>query len=153
LAFHARYPTELLVIEIKGLLGVDEVNEVEHATKEMIIGQEQLRNILMFLREAHPLPKAALWQAVRWNAVQYYYGIVLTPNVQPNSSYDHTQFPAIAFDSVTRYYYEQDFRSPARIWKTSRDKRWLKKYSNPETTYMPLQVGELTYEIPISHLD
>ena len=153
LAFHTKYPTELLVTEIKAVLGVDEVNEVEHATNEMIIGQGQLRKILTFLQRVDVPTKTALWRGAPWNTIKSYYGLVLTPNAQPNSAYDHRELPAVTFDTVKCYYFERDFRSPAKIWKASSAKRWLKKYANPNSTFMPVQVGDIVYEIPVSYVE
>jgi hypothetical protein len=149
LAFHPKHPSELLVTEIKGVLGVDEVNEVHQSTKEMIAGQGQLSRILAFLPQADLPTKAALWRSAPWNTIRSYYGLVLTANAQPNSTYDHRNLPAVTLETVARYFHERDYRSPARIWATSVEKRWLKKYASHGTTYMPLQVGEITYEIPV----
>jgi hypothetical protein len=153
LAFHTKHPTELLVTEVKGVLGVDEVNEVEHVTREMILGQGQLRKIIAFLQTADLPTKTALWRGIPWNTICSYYGLVLTPNAQPNAAYDHRKLPAVTFETVTNYFYEQDFRSPAKIHKTSSDKRWLRKYTNPKSAYMPLQVCGVTYEIPASFVE
>jgi hypothetical protein len=152
LAFHSKHPTELLVTEIKGVLGVDEVNEVEHVTREMILGQGQLRNIISFLQKSDVLTKTGLWRGAPWNSIRSYYGLVLTPNAQPNAAYDHRELPAVTFETVKNYFYGRDFRSPAKIWKTSTQKRWLKRYAHPKSTYMPLQVGDVTYEIPLSYV-
>jgi hypothetical protein len=151
-AYHTRHPTELLVTEIKGVLGVDEVNEVEHATSEMIGGQGQLGNAIGFLRGAHLTTKTAMWRGAPWGAIQSFHGIVLTPNAQPNAAYDHRELPAVTFETVMHYFHASDFKSPAKIWRTSAGKRWLRKYTNPETAYVPLRVGDITYHLPVSYV-
>ena len=49
LAYNQKFPDELLIVEGKAVLGVNEVNEVDAATKEMQGGQQQLTNVKSIL--------------------------------------------------------------------------------------------------------
>ncbi|QDT91111.1 hypothetical protein [Gimesia algae] len=49
LVYNKQFPDEILIIEGKALLGVDEINEVDAATKEMQKGQNQLSKVKRIL--------------------------------------------------------------------------------------------------------
>lgn len=149
LAFHPHVPEEVLVIEVKGVLGVDEVNEVDHATQEMIAGQGQLRDAIAYLKAQPPDRLRALWRQPRWELVRSFYGVVLTPNAQPSSVYSHAELPAVTHETVGRYLFDSDFKSPRRFWQAVVDKRWLRKATVARREYHPLRIGTLTYELPV----
>lgn len=151
LAFRTDRPAEVLVVEAKAVLEVDEINEVDQATKAMVAGQNQLRNAITFLREADLAVKQRIWRGVPWTTIESYFGVVLTPSAQPNSGYDHRELPAVTLETVKCYFESRDFRSPMRIWRTSCEKRWLDKYAEVVVEYVPIKIGEVTYEIPICH--
>jgi len=149
LAFHPRTPEVVLVIEVKGVLGVDEVNEVDHATQEMIAGQGQLRDAIAYLKVQPPERLRALWRQPQWELVRSFHGVVLTPNAQPSAAYSHVEFPALTWKTVERYLFDSDFKTPCKFWRAAVDKRWLRKAAAARRDYHTLRVGTLTYELPI----
>lgn len=150
IAFHTRYPDEVLLIEVKGVLDVDEVNEMHQATQEMVGGQDQLRRVIGLLDGMTSDEKRRLWSQPRWEGVTNYYGVVLTPNSQPNPSYDHREFPAVTLETVFRRLRPRHFRSPHSFWKASVSKPWLAAYQGRQIEYVPLEVGGTAYELPMS---
>jgi hypothetical protein len=148
LAYRNNKPKEMLLAEIKCVLGVDEINEVNSATSEMISGQEQLARSIDFLKKCATSQKKKIWNGSFWDTIEIYYGMVISPNSQPNSRYDQREYPALTFETLMRYYYPSDFVSPRRLWKTSVNKRWLKDANSAELFFSPIKVGEYTYEIP-----
>ena len=130
LAFHDKHPSEILVIEVKGVLEVDEVNEVNSATDELISGQGQLRNALRVLMEMPVAERVRLWSKPTWHHITDFFGVVLTPTAQPNARYDHREFPALSFGTVRTHFRPKYFRSPRRFWEIAVRKPWLRPFDN-----------------------
>ncbi len=148
LAFHDKNPTELLVIEVKGVLEVDEVNEVDHATEELMSGQGQLRKVIGVLRALPPADRVRLWSKPTWPHVTDLYGVVLAPTAQPNARYDHREYPAITLDTLRTHFRPQHLRSPRRLWAAAVAKPWLRRFGGATFEFDQIRVGEVTYEIP-----
>jgi hypothetical protein len=149
LAYRAKQKSELLIFELKAVLGVDEINEVENVTREAMKGQAQLRKVVGYLKSAGFSAKTALWKGAEWQKINSYFGIVMTPDAPVSTNYDHTEFPAVTFEAASRYFTKSDYRSPRKIWLASRDKRWLDRYRNCELAYRTIEVGDIRYEIPV----
>ncbi len=148
LAFRSAVPEEVLVVEVKGVLGVDEVNEVDHATAEMVFGQGQLQKVIDFLKPLTVGGRQSLWRQPPWAQVTSFYGVVLTPNAHPHTGYSHTVFPAVTDRTVRGHFYPSDFKSPRKFWQTAVDKRWLRPAAAASRAYRTVRVGSLTYELP-----
>ncbi len=81
LMYNCKLPEELLVIEGKAVLGVDEINEVDAATKEMQRAQQQLRKAIDILKFLPNDEKAKLFRFVNWSMVKDIYGVVVAADV------------------------------------------------------------------------
>ena len=151
LAYHDKHPERLLLVEGKALLGVDEVTEIAKATKEMVKGQGQLARTVGVLEGMTVEARRALWSKPLWQYVRSFAGIVLTPNVQPDATYSHSLYPALALETVRRYFQRSDFKSPGAFWEAAVAKRWLGKYRGRQTGFHPVTVGSVTYELPVAY--
>jgi hypothetical protein len=149
LAYHDRYPEELLVVEAKAFLGVDEVAEVAQATNEMAHGQEQLERAVGTLKGMPVEGRRRLWTKPNWQYTERFFGIVLTPNSQPNATYSHSVYPAVTLETVRRYFARSDYKPPQNFWKAAVEKRWLAGYRECARGFRPVKVGSLTYELPV----
>lgn len=152
LAFHSKYPTELLAIEVKGVLDVDEVNEVEHVTRELLGGQVQLRRAAATLAAMTPVEKQRLWSKIPWNSVESVFCVLLTPSAQPNAGFDQREYPAVTLETVQNYYYPGDFRSPRKFWQAAVGKRWLRQFRQTKLEYDEIAIADVTYEVPANVL-
>ena len=153
LAFHTKHPSQMLIVEMKSVLEVDDVNEMHQSTLEMISGQNQLRRVFKLLGEMNIEEKQRLWNQPNWSSTTDFYGLILTPSSPPNPSYDHREIPAVTLETVMRHFNPRQFRSPRSIWNTSVKKPWLPDSSKLYLIYQPLEVGGITYEIPVSPIE
>lgn len=151
--YHSRRPEELLIVEAKGVLGPDEVNEVDANTRTQQEGQSQLRRVIDALQDYSPEEKDRLWKRPDWARVSKIYGVVLTPGSAPNATYDHREFPAVAMAAVRDRFRSRDFKSPSQFWKACVEKEWLSEFQAAETHFQTIQVGSVKYEIPGSKRD
>lgn len=69
LAYNTRFPEEVLVVEGKAVLGVDEITEVASATKEMQKGQGQLARSIAMLESLSVEERQKVFKFVRWPSV------------------------------------------------------------------------------------
>ena len=150
LAYHDKHPETLLVVEGKAFLGVDEVAEVAQATKEMVKGQGQLARAVGVLEGLPAEARRALWSKPLWQHVRSFAGVVLTPNVQPDATYSHSLYPAVALETVRRHFQRSDYKTPGAFWEAAVAKRWLGKYRGRRTGFHPVTVGSVTYELPVA---
>lgn len=148
LAYNPKFPDEVLIVEAKAVLGVDEINEVDSATTEMISGQNQLAKRIAML-EAMPLEqKQGLFKFVNWNVSPKIFGVVIAADAEPNNRYDQAIFPGISLQTIKDRLRDNHFGSPLKFWKACRDRHWLTHLSEYEETYRPIKIGDVTYEIP-----
>lgn len=148
LAYNLKFPDELLVVEGKALLGVDEINEVDAATKEMQSGQDQLSRVIRILSKMSDEEKSALFKFVKWNLVKHVFGVVVAGDAEPNDKYDHTVFPGISLQTIEDRLRGNHLASPKKFWRACRDRRWMDGLRGYSESYRPIKVGDVTYELP-----
>jgi hypothetical protein len=129
-------------------LGVDEINEVETTTNEMIKGQEQLRKVEAILQSMPAGDKAVLFKFVNWNTPKTYYKIVIALDSEPNEKYNQAEIPGLSLVTFEVRMNENNYKTPQRIWTRCRDRSWMRDFLKYKEGFQPIKVGELTYEIP-----
>jgi hypothetical protein len=149
LAYNWKVADEVLLVEFKAVLGVDEIGEVKSVTKELQDAQEQLRNVEAILRSMPDSEKAVLYKFVKWDRVKHYFKLVVTYDSEPNEHYDHSEIPAIAFLTMLARLREKDYRSPRKLVEVCRNRKWASKLLDYKERYWPFKVGDVTYELPV----
>ncbi len=147
LAYNPRFPNELLLVEGKAVLAVDEINEVDAATEELKRGQAQLslaRDILNRLPEEQ---KRAMFRFVRWHEITEIYEVVVTPNTEPHQGFNGDMIPAISLATIDCKMRENHLASPRKFWERARTKPWLEPLQRYVQKTRPLRVGDVTYEL------
>jgi hypothetical protein len=145
LAYSTRYPSDILIVEGKALLGVDEINEVASATKEMQKGQRQLGKAISILSQMNTSAKERLFKFVNWNVEHVVKGVVVALDAEPNELYDHSEFPGISFESIKSRLRDNHFSSPVKFWNACRERRWLNSVRKYDKIWLPYKVGNVTY--------
>jgi hypothetical protein len=148
LVYNPKFGDELLLIEAKAILAVDEINEVHQATLEMQHGQEQLAKIERILESMPFEEKSRLFKFVDWNKVKTIYGIVVAAEAEPNDNLDRNVYPAISLQTIRARLRKNHFASPKKFWTACRDRHWMQSYEKAIETYRPVRVGDVTYELP-----
>ncbi|MBC7820233.1 MAG: hypothetical protein IAG10_25395 [Planctomycetaceae bacterium] len=149
IAWRKGVASEVLVVEAKALLDVDEINEVNAATLELLHAQEQLERVNTVLRATSVEMKRQLFRSFKWNNVHDYVPLVLTPETDPHSMYDHSKIPAISMESFSRNIGPSDMRSPRHIWNACRKRSWLNDARSKRLDHYTIKIGEISYSIPI----
>lgn len=149
LGYSNAYPSELLIVEGKAVLDVDDVLEIKSATDEMIRGQSQLRRAVEALRGLPTGQKRQLFPFVDWSRVKDFFPLVVTIGSEPGSSYDFSEIPGIAIETLEFRLRQASFRSPARLWRACRDRPWLVPFGDRQIRYHAKAIGEITYELPM----
>ncbi len=148
LAYSTRFPEEVLVVEGKALLGVDEINEVASATKEMQKGQGQLRDAISMLSQMDKSIRKGLFKFVNWDAVTTIKGVVVALDAEPNELFDHSEFPGISLQSIKSRLRDNHLSSPVKFWTACHERRWLSSLRKYHRIHLPVKVGDVTYELP-----
>ncbi|MBM4001201.1 MAG: hypothetical protein FJ297_16980 [Planctomycetes bacterium] len=148
-AYNRKLPDELLIVEGKAGLGVDEINEVDAATTEMQGGQEQLANVRGILARMSDGEKAAIFKFVNWSLVKRVYGVVVSADAEPNDRYDHSEYPGISLQTIRARLRDNHFGSPQKFWRACKERNWMNKLRAYTERYSPISVGEVTYELPV----
>jgi hypothetical protein len=150
LAYQPKAPTEVLIVEAKTILAVDETNEIADATKKLIDAQQQIRQAMAILKSLNITRKKELFKFVNWDKVSEYYPLVVTPDSNPNTLYDDNIVPHISYASLLTFGTRRAFVRPSRIWVWSREKKWVREETptKQECKYKDIKVGEVTYSLP-----
>lgn len=148
LAYNRKFPDELLLVEAKAMLAVDEINEVDAATKELQHGQAQLKKVERILNSMTADEKHTLFKFVDWPRVSSIYGVVVAAEAEPNDKFDHSQYPGISLQTINARLRDNHFASPRKLWEACRDRRWIAKIGRLKETYRSIRIGEVRYEIP-----
>lgn len=149
LAYNPKFPDELLIVEGKAVLGVDEINEVDAATTEMQGGQVQLANIKSILAKMGDAEKAAIFKFVKWSLVMTIYGVVVSADAEPNDKYDHSEHPGISLQTIIARLRDNHFASPQKFWRACKERKWMDKLRAYTKRWSPITVGNVTYELPV----
>jgi hypothetical protein len=149
LAYNLKFPDELLLVEGKASLGVDEINEVDAATLDMQKGQKQLGNVEMILEGMSEEEKRHLFKFVNWPFVKQVFGLVVSADAEPNGKFDHSHYPGISLQTMKARLRDNHFASPRKIWAACKERKWLAWLVHYDESYVPVVVGDVTYELPV----
>ncbi|WP_425400401.1 hypothetical protein [Aeoliella sp.] len=148
LAYNRKFPDELLIVEGKAVLGVDEINEVDAATTEMQGGQGQLADIKSILARMSDGEKGALFKFVNWSLVRTIYSVVVSADAEPNNKYDHSEHPGISLQTIIVRLRDNHFASPQKFWRACKERKWMDKLRAYTEKFSSITVGDVTYELP-----
>ena len=148
LGWNAGCLEEVLLIEYKATLDVDEINEVDAATGEMLKGQTQIERCMRILGKLSIAEKKELYPFVPWDKVKKIYGIVVSSGCEPNEKYDHSNIPGISVAAFYSRVPRRDFVRPSRLWESCKERRWLSHLNDLEHSEEEVKVGPLTYYLP-----
>jgi hypothetical protein len=148
LAFNRKHADDVLIVEGKALLGVDEINEVDAATKEMQRAQSQLAKVIQILLGMSQAEKKQLFKFVSWEFPKALHGLVVSQDAEPNEKYDHSQFPGISLATIKSRMHQNHFSNPLAFWTRCKDRPWLKSLTEGIHTHKAIKVGDVTYLIP-----
>ncbi len=148
LGFNTKFPEEVLVLEGKAVLGVDEIGEVASATKEMQKGQRQLARSIELLQKLSLEERQATFKYVQWKNVKTIKGVVVALDAEPNDLYDHSNYPGISLQAIKTRLRDNHFASPVKFWAACRDRKWLDPLDKYKEKHVPVKVGNVTYRLP-----
>jgi hypothetical protein len=149
LAYNRRVPDEVLLIEGKAVLAVDDVAEVQAATEQFNKAQRQLERVAEIMVSMPEDQKRAIYPFVDWAQVRTYRSIVVTPDSNPLADFDHSTIPALTLELIRTKFRSRDFRSPTAIWEACQSKDWLKPFAlDGEDLFSSITIGSVRYEFP-----
>jgi hypothetical protein len=149
LAYNRKFPEQVLIVEGKALLGVDEINEVHAGTKEMQAGQSQLMDAMRILSRLSDEDKARLFKFVNWPVVKQVHAVVVAAESEPNDKFDHSLIPGISLQTISARLRDKDFSSPQRFWQVCRERRWVANINKYHESHKSFAVGDVTYDLPV----
>jgi len=142
-------PHHVLLVEGKAVLGVDEINEVDAATRQMIEGQKQIERTVAILKSMPNEKKKSIFKFVNWEAVTSYNGVVVTIDSEPHDGLDQSKIPAISLETIYSRLKDKHFKSTVIFYEKCRDRPWLENLGEFEEDYEPFLIGDVTYELPV----
>ena len=149
LAYNRQYPDQILLIEGKTVLAVDDLTEVLAASKELCRAQEQIRSTAMLLKSMPIKQKQALYPFVQWDGVTSYYLMVATPETQPDSQqYDYEEVPLITLETMKSQMNIKQLQSPRSFYEASRRREWLDDLIPATEFHETIEIGGIKYELP-----
>ena len=151
LGWNTRCSEEVLLIEFKATLDVDEINEVDGGTREMLKGQIQLERCMRIIGKLSIDQKKSLYPFVPWEKVGKLYGIVVSSGCEPNEKYNHSKIPGISVAAFCSRIPVRDFVRPSRLVESCRERRWLSHLNDLEPSEEEVKVGPLTYYLPAAY--
>lgn len=143
-----RFPSEILVVEAKALLQVDDLNEIRSATKEMQNAQQQIQKIVRLLSRMPDKDRSRLFPNVEWDKARHWYGIVVTPETEPGMEFDHSTIPAAAFTTLRQRLNRKDWISPSRIWNAMVNREWQSPVREATFSHEQIELAGITFEVP-----
>ena len=149
LAYNCKYPDQILLIEGKAVLAVDDLTEVIAASKELCRAQEQIRSTAELLKSMPIEQKQALYPFVQWDRVTSYYLMVATPETQPDSQqYDYEEVPLVTLETMKNQLNTKQLQSPRSFHEASKRREWLDDLIPATEFYETIEIGGVKYEIP-----
>ena len=149
LAYNRKYPDQILLIEGKAVLAVDDLTEVIAASKELCRAQEQIRSTAELLKSMPIKQKQALYPFVQWDRVTSYYLMVATPETQPDSQqYDYEEVPLITLETMKSQMNIKQLQNPRLFYEASKRREWLDDLIPATEFYETIEIGGIKYEIP-----
>jgi hypothetical protein len=153
LAWNATTPGELLMLECKGALPPDEVNEVKELTGYANAAQEQLCRCERILRAMSTDEKSRQFPGIAWSNVKSVHPVVVFFEGSPDHSYDHTKVPAIDLRAIMSGMRSRDFKSPSRFHAASVAAPWMANIKVGRTEHRDIVIGPITYRVPFAEID
>jgi hypothetical protein len=149
LAYNKKHPTEVLLVEGKAILALDDIGEILGASSELQRAQEQIRRATRIMRTMSLEQKAREHPFVAWEKVESFYGIVLTPDSYPPHQVDQSEIPFVTIRAMRQRLRDRDLQSPSTIWSACREKIWIANIILPIESFETINIGDVTYEIPM----
>ena len=148
LIYNPKVPSEVLVVELKCILPVDDINEVCSATNEMVKAQDQIRKIWRILSSSPNNNKKKVYPFVNWGKVTSYYGLVVTPESYPSRNYVHDEVPATTIQIIKFHLKTKDLKKPSTICRAFKQKSWNENPTSEIVSYDVITIGDVIYRIP-----
>lgn len=148
LAWNSRFPKQVLVVEAKGVLPPDEVNEIAGATKSALHAQSQLARVFRILKNMDEHARIQKFPFVPWQEVPTCFGLVVLYDGAPSNIYSHTTLPCVSVPVLKGLLRSSDFQSPLRIVEACKQKRWLEG-TEVLDEWEKRTIGGITYELPM----
>jgi hypothetical protein len=149
LAYNSKFPDDVLVIEGKAILGVDEINEIDSATTEMQRAQDQLEKVIRILNGMSTDEKRQLYKFVRWESVKTLYGMVVAQDAEPNEKYDQSRIPGISLLTIKARMRDNHLSNPKSLWTRCKNRPWLSDLIDGINSHKAIKVGDVTYFVPV----
>jgi hypothetical protein len=150
LAYNRRVPSEILIVEAKAVLAVDDVSEVQAATEQFKKAKGQLERANKILSLMRLEQKRSLFPFVDWTQVMIFRTLVITPDSSPLAAFSQDAVPVITLELVRTQFRGRDFKSPTAICEACKRKEWLKAFDlDGEDFYLSIKIGSVTYEFPV----
>jgi hypothetical protein len=150
LAYNRKAPSELLLIEAKAVLAVDDVGEVVAATKEFKKAQGQLRRAEALLRAMPAAQKRDIYPFVDWGRAETFRLLVVTPDSNAQAEFDHSEIPLITLELMQTQLRYRDYKSPTAVWEACKRKAWMEPLTlTGADFYKEIKIGSVTYGIPL----
>jgi hypothetical protein len=148
LAYRKKASREVLLVEGKTLLAVDDIGEVLTASEEIQKAQKQLYRSRDLLQKLPLAKKTEIYPFVDWPNVDTFRLLVITPESYPSRFVDQKEVPVITLQAVKTRIKNRDLQSPTTFWATCRDKQWLSNLIPDKQGFEELVVGDVIYEVP-----
>jgi hypothetical protein len=148
LAHTQRAPNEVLLVEGKAMLAVDDASETLAGASELLHAHTQLVTAARLLQATPLEQKRARYPFVTWEAVEAYRLLILTPDTPLGHAVDESVTPVVTVDAIKAHLRRRDYRSPSTLCEACRTKPWLAQFSADPVTYKAISVGDVTYEVP-----
>lgn len=149
LAYNRKTPDELLLVEAKAVLAVDDVAEVQSATEQLRKAARQLKRSISILNAMPLKRKNTLFPFVNWERAKIYRRLVMTPDSSPLGEFSEDDVSVITLELLRTQFRNRDLKTPTAIWEACRTKNWLKPFKiDGEDYYSSMKIGSITYEFP-----
>lgn len=144
LAYNKRAPTEILLVEAKAILAVDDVGEVHSADEHMRKAKRQLERGVDILKTMPQERKEVLFRFVDWDQITVYRLLVITPDSSPLGGAPQEDVSVITLELLRTQLRNRDLKTPTALWEACKRKRWLKPFGlDGEDFYLNIKVGRL----------
>ena len=143
-----KHPAQILIVEIKGILGVDEMSEQLECNEKLIAAQRQVKRTIRIIKEL-PIPvKRKVFPRIDWGNVNNYYGAIITPDSEPTWNLPNRNIPAISIATVKARVQVSDLASPSKFVKAIKGRLWHIDKGNFQLKYSSLQIGGVKVSFP-----
>jgi len=149
LAFNPHAPTEVLLIQAKTPIAADDANEIDAVTRDLAVAATQCKTSEAILLDMPLTQRQQLFPFVRWRHVREFHKLVITPDSEPHGHYDHEAVPAVSLVTIEHRLSLRKLRSPSVLVNACRAKRWQDRMTGGGEAFLPIHVGEVTYQMPL----